>query len=66
MTLLSFKVVLSRYQTQKHKLIEQGLGVHRSTEDNIMYNIEYYKIYDSDNIKNVIDKVSVKIWKVMN
>lgn len=48
---MMFKVVLSRYQTQKHKLIEQGLGVYGSTEDDIMYNIGYYKIYDSDNIK---------------
>ena len=47
----NLKSVLSRYQTQKHNLIKQGLGVYGSTEDDIMYNIGYYKIYDSGNIK---------------
>lgn len=45
------KEVLSRYQTQKHKLLKLGLGELGKTEDDIMYNLGYYKIYNSGNIK---------------
>jgi hypothetical protein len=44
-------IVLTRYQTQKHKLIEIGLGTEDQTEDEIMYNNDYIKIYNSGNIK---------------
>lgn len=43
--------VLSRYQTQKHKLIKMGIGTPEQTEDDIMNSIGYMKIYDSGNIK---------------
>lgn len=43
--------VLSRYQTQKHKLLELGYGVYGSTEDEIMNTLGYYKIYDSGNLR---------------
>lgn len=43
--------VLTRYQTQKHKLIDQGLGIEEQTEDEIMTSLGYYKIYDSGNLK---------------
>ena len=45
--------VLSRYQTQKHKLVELGLNKYGDTEDEIMKNLGYSKIYDSGNIKLV-------------
>lgn len=41
---------LSRYQTQKHKLIEQGLGDFGDSETEIMHNLGYYRVYDSGNI----------------
>ena len=43
--------VLSRYQTQKHKLIEKGLGTPDQTEDEIMASLGYLKIHDSGNLK---------------
>lgn len=43
--------VLKRYSTQKHKLLEQGLGEYGNTEDEIMTNLGYMKIYDSGNLK---------------
>lgn len=43
--------VLTRYQTQKHKLVELGLGTNDETEDSIMSNNGYIKIYNSGNIK---------------
>lgn len=43
--------VLKRYQTMKHKLIEQGFGSYGSTEDEIMENLGYLKIYNSGNVK---------------
>ena len=43
--------VLSRYQTQKHKLIAQGLGKKDDTEDSIMKSHGYLKTYDSGNIR---------------
>jgi hypothetical protein len=42
---------LSRYQTQKHKLIALGLGSEDETEDEIMERLGYLKIYDSGNIR---------------
>lgn len=44
-------VTYSRYQTQKHKLLEKGFGTEEQTEDEIMYNMNFFKIYDSGNIK---------------
>jgi hypothetical protein len=44
-------VVLSRYQTQKSKLISQGLGTKYETEDEIMENNNFLKVYDCGNIK---------------
>lgn len=40
---------LSRYQTQKHKLIEQGLGDFGESETEIMHNLGYYRVYDCGN-----------------
>ena len=42
---------LSRYQCQKHKLLEAGLGEYGSTEDDIMRNTGYLKIYDAGQLK---------------
>ena len=43
--------VLPRYQTQKQKLVNLGLDAYGDTEDEIMKNLEYLKIYDSGNLK---------------
>ena len=43
--------VLTRYKTQKHKLVELGLGTDEQTEDEIMISLGYTKIYDSGNLK---------------
>ena len=43
--------VLTRYQTQKHKIVEQGLCNKNETEDEIMKSSGYTKIYDSGNLK---------------
>jgi hypothetical protein len=43
--------VLTRYQTQKQNLIQHGLGNDSDTEDDIMYNLGFYKVYDSGNLK---------------
>lgn len=43
--------IKTRYQTQKHKLIKQGLGTENQTEVEIMHSLDYYRIYDSGNIK---------------
>ena len=43
--------VFKRYQTMKHKLIEMGLSRYGNTEDEIMRNLGFYKIYNSGNIK---------------
>ena len=43
--------VIHRYQTQKHKLIAQGLGTENQTEDEIMINLGYIKVYDCGNLK---------------
>ena len=43
--------VLQRYKTQKHKLVELGFGTEDQTEDEIMNNKGYLKIYNSGNLK---------------
>lgn len=43
--------VLKRYQTQKHKLIESGYGDMGDTEDEIMINRGYVKVYNSGNLR---------------
>jgi hypothetical protein len=43
--------VLTRYQTMKQKLINEGLGTKEQTEDEIMENLNFLKVYDSGNIK---------------
>lgn len=48
---LSTNTVLNRYQTQKHKLIQYKLGLESQTEDEIMRNLDFLKIYDCGNIK---------------
>lgn len=47
----SENIVLSRYQTQKQKLIEDGLGTEDQTEEEIMKSLGYMRVYDSGNIK---------------
>ena len=42
---------LTRYQTQKHKLVREGLGTSEQTEDEIMRQLGYLRIYDSGNLK---------------
>lgn len=41
--------ILTRYQTQKQKLLKLGLGTNEQTEDEIMYSMNFLKIYDSGN-----------------
>ena len=43
--------VVSRYQSQKQKLLDNGLGDYGNTESEIMYNIGYIRIYNSGNKK---------------
>ena len=43
--------VLTRYQTQKHLLVKHGLGSKEQTEDEIMLELGFYKIYDSGNLR---------------
>lgn len=43
--------VLQRYQCQKQKLIDKGLQKYGDTEDKIMYNLGYMKIYNCGNRK---------------
>ena len=50
--------VVSRYASQKHKLIAAGLGNEEESEDEIMTGLGYIKIYDSGNIRF--------IWKGTN
>ena len=42
---------LSRYQTQKHKLVELGLGDVGDTEASIMENLGYIRMYDCGNLR---------------
>ncbi|MBR1453182.1 MAG: hypothetical protein IJ593_00835 [Lachnospiraceae bacterium] len=48
--------VLTRYKTMKHKLIEKGLGTEDQTEDEIMENLGYLKIYDCGNVVYIWNK----------
>lgn len=43
--------VKQRYQTQKHRLLDSGLGTPDQTEDEIMQGLGYTKVYDSGNLK---------------
>ena len=43
--------VLKRYQTQKHKLLEMGLGREDQTESEIMEELGYIRVYDCGNYK---------------
>lgn len=43
--------VLTRYQTNKKKLIAYGYGNEECTEEEIMENLGYYKVYNSGNLK---------------
>lgn len=43
--------VLTRYQTQKHKLVSLELGDEEQTEDEIMSSLGYFKVYGSGNLK---------------
>lgn len=43
--------ILTRYETQKHKLIENNLGTKEQSESDIMHNIGYVKIYDCGNLR---------------
>ena len=43
--------VLDRTQTQKSKLVKYGLTKYGNTEDEIMKNMNYLKIYNSGNLK---------------
>lgn len=47
----SLNDTLTRYQTQKAKLVKLGLGDESDTEDDIMTNNGYLKIYNSGNVK---------------
>lgn len=51
--------VLSRYQTQKHKLVKLGYGTSEQTEDEIMESHNYLKVYDSGNYVYTFDKKSL-------
>lgn len=41
---------LTRYQTMKKDLVEKGLGTEDQTEDEIMYGLGYYKVYNAGNL----------------
>ena len=51
--------MLSRYQTQKHKLVKIGYGTSAQTEDEIMESHNYLKVYDSGNYVYTFDKESL-------
>jgi len=52
------KDVLTRYQTQKHILLANGLGREDETESDIMHRLGYFKVYDCGNVKYIwINKV---------
>ena len=42
---------IPRYKTQKQRLVKKGLGTNEQTEDEIMYNLGYRKVYDCGNLK---------------
>lgn len=47
---LNSDIVLTRYQTQKQKLVDKGFGNSNQTEDEIMEQLNFVKVYDSGNI----------------
>ena len=47
---LNSDIVFTRYQTQKQKLIDRGLGTVNQTEDEIMEQLNFVKVFDSGNI----------------
>ncbi|MBR1455155.1 MAG: hypothetical protein IJ593_11040, partial [Lachnospiraceae bacterium] len=47
--------ILSMYETQKQLLIEKGYGNLGDTEDEIMNNLGYLKVYNSGNSKYVLN-----------
>lgn len=54
----SSRSVIQGYKVQKHKLIAAGLGNEGQTEDEIMKELDFLKIYDSGNLRlewSVID-----------
>lgn len=44
-------VVLQRYETQKQKLLNMGLGTEDQTENEIMTSIEYIQVFNCGNLK---------------
>ena len=48
-------IVLTRYKTQKNKLVKLGLGTDDQTEDEIMKSHGYMKIYNSGNARYFYD-----------
>jgi hypothetical protein len=44
-------LVLSRYETQKHKLIKMGLGTEDQTETEIMKSNNFLRVYDCGNMR---------------
>lgn len=50
------KEKLSRYQTQKHKLIAINLGTEDETESDIMHRLGYVKIYNCGNIVMTLNR----------
>lgn len=51
--------ILTRYQTQKHRLIEAGLGTEDQTEAEIMHNLGYVRIYDCGNYRFIWNKEDI-------
>lgn len=43
-------MIMTRYQSQKQKLVKLGLGTKEETEDEIMYSQGFIKIYNSGNL----------------
>lgn len=43
--------VITRYQAQKHKLVENRLGTNEQTEAEIMENIGFLRVYDAGNLR---------------
>lgn len=48
--------VVSRYSTQKDKLVANGLGSEQETEDQIMYRQGYLKVYNCGNLRLTWEK----------
>ena len=48
--------VLSRYQTRKSEIVKRGLGTNEETEEEIMLNNNYLRIYDCGNLKYIWSK----------